>query len=105
MLPTCPACKSPVPVRSIKYDRSFECPTCKKLLVIPPIYVVARAFAAVLVSAALLYWIGFRGVILIVGAAASWFPAMFIDAALVRHFLPPLIRIDKEDSKVLKLGL
>jgi len=96
MLPRCPRCNSALRYRQVRYRDSFPCPICNQLLYIPHAYLLARAWAILLVSAAGLYFIGLRGYSLVLGAILAWVPAVCLDAFVGRTLFPPIIRTDRD---------
>jgi hypothetical protein len=79
----------------VSYSNSFVCPACGRLLSIPQIYSVLRAYTILMALAVTLYLLGTRGYALLFGALVGWIPALFLDAKIGRAFLPPLVRLDK----------
>src|SRR6266852_2178972 len=95
MRPRCPHCNNTLRYDQLRYRDSFPCPSCNQLLCIPHAYTVARTWAALLISAAGLYFIGLRRYPLVLGAILAWVPALVLDAFVGRILIPPIIRTDK----------
>jgi hypothetical protein len=79
----CPACEHEIRRDKLNFLRPFPCPSCQRLLYIPPYYKPIPGIGAALLSLTLGYSFGIRDVSLILFVIVLWFPlAAFLFGAL-----------------------
>ena len=86
--PLCPLCAGPVPWSKLS-SAPILCPNCGEELIIPIGYQNCVAFGTLGLAALLLYALGVRGVVLLVGTLIGWLPVEIVSMVVINRVVPP----------------
>jgi hypothetical protein len=87
----CPVCGSRQTWKTVRFNREFPCTSCEAGLRIPESYSNLGVAASTVVSLALVFGFGVRGVRLLVVAVVIWFPVSIVVGSVIRHIWPPVL--------------
>jgi hypothetical protein len=105
MVHKCPCCQSPLMYQNVRYDKSFACPSCDELLIVPRAHVQAHFWGTFIVCGLGLYLFGLRGYTLLLATGAVWLPALLLDMFLVWRLFPAPIRAYRGEDQNPTLNL
>jgi hypothetical protein len=95
---TCPWCSTRLSSRSVRFGRSFRCPSCDSALAVPNYYPFLLFFLSLFVAGGTAAALPVSGWLWVLTSALLFFPSLMLVSAVTHHIVSPPVRLTNDDE-------